>query len=252
MSQKRIVDAETLELMGLRENDMTVYRALLQLGSAPLRRIADESGLHRGTTYDVLKRLMSHGLVSYVDARSHRYFTAEDPRKLTGLLTRREVALQEARQSVEQVIPGLMELTYAQKHRPVVRYYEGRTGVKDVLKDILEVTEKSSEKLYRVYSSAGIRDFILSSWPQFSAARKKRKVKVRAIAIGEGGRTVGLDERRWLKHKAQAPTYIFIYGDKTAHVGLDEASRPFCVVMEGGAMAKTQGIIFDALWESLA
>ena len=58
---------ETLELLGLKPKDMTVYTHLLKLGTAPLRRIAEVTNLNRGTTYDALKRLIDVGLVSHMD-----------------------------------------------------------------------------------------------------------------------------------------------------------------------------------------
>lgn len=251
MASNITLKPQILELLGLKPNDMTVYTSLLQLGSAPLRRVAQEAGLNRGTAYDALKRLMSAGLVTHVDAKSHRYFTAEDPQKLRGLATRREVAIQAARQTLDEMIPELRELEGKSGHRPAVRYYEGPGGVQDILKDVLSHTERTKSKTYRVYSSSGIRDLIASAWPRYNAHRKKLGVKVKAIALGEGGKTVGMDERKWLTQEEGAPTYIFIYGSKTAYVASDEHDRLFGVIIEGSAIASTQCMIFDALWDGL-
>ena len=90
MATNHKLPAKTLDLLGLTEKDLAVYVATLRLGNAPLRRVAEEAGFNRGTAYDALKRLIDVGLVSYVDANIHRYFTAEDPHKLRGLATRRE------------------------------------------------------------------------------------------------------------------------------------------------------------------
>ncbi|PIX62494.1 hypothetical protein CO057_01675 [Candidatus Uhrbacteria bacterium CG_4_9_14_0_2_um_filter_41_50] len=252
MKRKIILDAETLELLGLKSKDLEVYVALLRLGSAPLRKIATECSLSRATAYDSLKRLKSAVLVSYVDAKSHRYFVAEDPQKLRGLATRREVALQEARQTLDDLLPELQNIIGEAGHRPAVRYFEGDAGVKDVLKDVLSTTSRTKTKTYRVYSSSGIRDLILAAWPKYNARRKAVKVRVKAVSVDEGGKTVGLDERRWLsKAKGGAPTYIFIYGNKTAYVAADEKERLFCVVIDDQAIASTQQMIFEALWQNL-
>lgn len=242
---------KTLDAIGLRQKDIDVYLALVKLGTAPLRTVAIEAGLNRGTAYDILKRLMDLGLVSYVDAKSHRYFTAEDPRKLTGVATRKEVALQEAREDLARIIPQVQELLGWSKHRPSVRYYEGEDGVRDMLEDVLDVCMRSTSKSYRVYSSAGIRDLITHAWPAFVKTRIKKKVTVKALAIGEGGRTNGLDERKWLSRDHKAPTYIFIYPGKTAYVSVDAKRQLFGVIIEDEAIANTQELIFNALWERL-
>ncbi|HBK34759.1 MAG: Transcriptional regulator, TrmB [Candidatus Uhrbacteria bacterium GW2011_GWE2_40_58] len=239
---------EIANLLGLKEKDFVVYTTLLKLGTAPLRSVAQEAGLSRGTTYDALKSLLQAGLISYVNAKSHRYFTCEDPQKLRGLVVRREVAIQEAREKVEEFIPSLQELLGWSKHRPVVRYLEGESGVRDILEDVLKETKKTKTKTYRVYSSAAIRDLIASAWTGFLQTRIRRGIHVRAISIGSGGKTAGLDERRWLSRESASPTYIFIYADKTAYVSVDEKKRLFGVMIEDEGIAETQKRIFDAMW----
>lgn len=252
MKKQDILSPEMLELLGLTQKDMLVYQALLKLGSAPLRRIAEEANLNRGTAYDALKRLLDVGLVSYVDAKTHRYFTGEDPHKLRGLATRREVALREASVTLNDLIPALETLRGESGHRPAVRYYEGDAGVRDILEDVLKVTELAETKTYRIFSTAAIRERKDAAWPGYSKERIRRGVQVRAIAIGKGGTTVGLDERRWLSQGDSAPTYIAIYPGKTAYISMDAKKHLFGVVIEDASIAATQTLIFDALWKSLS
>ena len=251
MKKKDILSPETLELLGLTQKDMSVYQALLALGSAPLRRIAEEANLNRGTAYDALKRLLAVGLVSYVDAKTHRYFVAEDPHKLRGLATRREVALREAAFSLDEVIPGLEQLAGASGHRPAVRYYEGDAGVRDILEDVLNVTGRAETKLYRVYSTSSIRDRKSVAWPGQTKERIRRGIFCRAIAIGKGGSADQLSERKWLSMGESAPTYIAVYPGKTAYISMDGKKQLFGVIIEDASVSATQAMIFDALWKVL-
>lgn len=251
MSKRITLDPKTLEALGLTGKELDVYVGLLRLGSAPLRKIAEEVDLNRGTAYDALKRLLDLGLVSWVDAKTHRYFTGEDPHKLRGLATRREVAAQEARVALDELLPELEAVLGSSEHRPAVRYYEGESGVRDILEDVLAVTERAESKTYRIYSSATLRDLVASAWPAFTKTRIRRGIRVRAISLGEGGTTAGLDERKWLTKKTSAPTYIFIYNGKTAYVAADEKKRLFGAIIADAAIAGTQTFIFDALWEQL-
>ena len=251
MNNGPILSVSSLALLGLSERDYRIYLTLLQLGSAPLRQIAEKTEVSRGTVHDTLKRLIELGIVSYVDAKTHRHFTAEDPQTLRALATRKEVAIKEARQKIDAMLPELRNMAGVEGARPVVRYYEGRLGVKAILEDVLEHTATLKTKEYRVYSSAGIRDLILQSWPRFSDVRKRRGISVRSIAIGDGGKTVGLDERKWLTRKENAPTYIFLYGRKTAYVAQIGVGKLFGVIIEDGGIATTQRRIFDMLWRQL-
>jgi sugar-specific transcriptional regulator TrmB len=251
MPKRITLNSKTLEALGITQKELDVYVKLLGLGSAPLRKIAEEAGLNRGTTYDALKRLLDVGLVSYVDAKTHRYFTGEDPHKLHGLATRREVAVQEARVALDELLPELESVLGSSEHRPAVRYYEGESGVRDILEDVLTVTERAESKTYRIYSSSTLRDLVASAWLAFTKTRIRRGIRVRAISLGEGGTTAGLDERKWLTKKTNAPTYIFIYEGKTAYVAADEKKRLFGVIIEDSAIASTQTFIFDSLWQHL-
>lgn len=254
MARVSKLSEETLGLFGLTSKDLEVYVALLRLGSAPLRRVAEEANLNRGTTYDALKRLIGVGLASFVDAKRHRYFTAEDPHKLRGLATRREVALKEARLVLDEFIPGLAEIVGRSAHRPVVRYYEGESGVREILQDVLLATERAETSEYRVYSSPDVRDHIRRAWPEFTEERIRRGIRVKAIGIGEGGVTAPLAKRRPLHPPspiASEVTYIFIYERKTAYVSADNAEHLFGVIIEDEDISATQRLIFDSLWKSL-
>lgn len=252
MKKPDTLSSGELELLGMTRKDLDVYCALLRLGSAPLRRVAEEANLNRGTAYDALKRLLAAGLVTYVDAKTHRYFTAEDPHKLRGLATRREVAMREAAVTLAEMIPSFDALRGESGYRPAVRYYEGEAGVRDILTDVLEVTEREESRTYRVYSTSAIRVAKDDAWPAFSKERVRRGVRVRAIALGKGGTTVGLDERRWLSTREDgAPSYIAIYPGRTAYISMDDRKRLFGVIIEDAAIAKTQELIFDALWKTL-
>ena len=245
------LDPELLSLLDIKPKDMRVYTALVQLGTAPLRRIATEAGLNRGTTYDALKRLLDLGLVSYVDAKTHRYFTAEDPQKLRAIATQREVAIKEAQLTLQDVVPQFQALLGQSAHRPSVRYYEGESGVREILEDVLATCERSRDKLYRVYSTKGLRDLIADAWPSFIKTRVRRRVGVRTISTGQGGRLHGLDERKWLSQDTKAPSYIFIYPGKTAYIAADERNKLFGVLIDDPAITATQELIFDALWRHL-
>ena len=250
--KRPLCSPDTLEALGIGAKEWDIYIALLELGTAPLRLIAERARLNRGVCYDTLKQLLSKGLVSYVDAKRHRYFTAEDPSRLRSLATKREVALEEAREELTLLAPILKARAGTSEYRPAVRYFEGEAGVRDLLEDVLRQTEGSRDKMYRVYSSSALRDLISAAWPRFKEERIKRGVRVRAISIGEGGTTVGLDERRWLSKSAEAPSYMFIYTGRVAFVAQDRHHNMFGTLTEDPTIAKTQQCIFDALWKQLS
>ena len=72
------------------------------------------------------------------------------------------------------------------------------------------------------------------------------------LAVGEGGDDAELAERKWLPGKATADaSYIAIYPPKVAMITLADENYPVVVIIDSAAIASTQQILFDALWELL-
>ena len=104
-----------------------------------------------------------------------------------------------------------------------------------------------------MYTSPDVRDRIKRAWPEFTAERIRRGIRVKAVAIGEAGVPAELAKRRTIVPEAPASdvTYIFIYAGKTAYVSLDAQAQLFGVLIEDEHVSATQRLIFDALWSAL-
>jgi len=242
---------QILKKLGFDEKDIRVYLILLSLGPSPVRKIADSCGINRGTTYDIVKHLMKSGLVAYYHKEKKQYFVAEDPAKLERHLEGRLEEISQLKEKIQLIIPELQSMYNRGGGKPVARYYEGLPGVKRILQDVLTTMSAEKQKEYYVYSSANLRDFLHRSFPQFVKERVKRKIMVKVIALGEGGKEHELSERKLLSKEVSAPAYTLIYGSKTAHIGFDNASNPLGVVVEDRNIARSQQLIFERLWSTL-
>lgn len=238
---------------GLSEKEIEVYLSLLKGGAQPVRKIAADTGVNRGTTYDILKSLIAQGLVSYHHKKTHQYFVAEDPEELSEAINQKEKQLSVLRGKLESFIPELKSLYQKAGGKPVVRFYEGVKGVRTVLADVLDTCEAAKEG-YLVYSSADVRPYLHAAYPRFTEERIQRGVEVKVIAIGEGGRLLGLDARRWLTKEAKvgAPTYTLIYGGKAAVISVNDAKEPYGMIIEDAGVAATQRFIFEWVWQQLS
>lgn len=242
-----------LHELGLSEKEVKVYRALLQSGPASVRKIASAADINRGTTYDILKSLKEQGIVSYYHQDKHQFFTAENPRKLKEYLAARIRALEATKNDLESVIPELQSLYDRADTKPTVKYYDGFAGIKSMLIDVLDTMGREKmPRLYFVYSSANIREYLYKDFPDFNRERIKKNIAVRTIALGPGGKTHGLDERKWLRTPAgSSPTYTILYSTKTAYISVNQAGSPFGTIIKDASVAETQQLIFHHLWETL-
>jgi sugar-specific transcriptional regulator TrmB len=240
----------TLEKIGLSNKEISVYLASLQLGPSSIRAIAEQADINRGTTYDILKSLQKRGLVSYYHKEKNQYFVAEDPAKLNDVITAEQENLEKTKAEISAIIPELKSLYHNTEEKPVAKYYEGREGVKAILRDVIECSQ-AGEKHYYVYSSAAIRHHLYEAYSAFNKDRLNAKVSVDTIALGEGGETVGLDRRKWLSKRRSAPTYTLIYESKVAMISIDRNAKLHGVIIEDKNLFETQKMLFESLWHKI-
>ena len=244
------MDIHVLKKLGFSDKYARVYLALLRLGPSSVRKLAEESGLNRGTTYDALKWLQDQGVVNFYKKDSKQHFVAENPENLHKIISEQRNTLDTVDRELEKIIPELQALHDKGGERPVARYYN-KKELAQILGDVLETCERSEDDEYRIYSAEGLREYLYQDFPTFSDVRIAKGIGVRVISIGDGGELRGLDERKWLDERNETPTYIIIYPGKTAYVSLNAKSEPVGVVIENEGVYQTQKQIFDALWGKL-
>jgi sugar-specific transcriptional regulator TrmB len=241
---------DVLKHFGLSVKQSSVYLKLLAIGPSSVRKIADEVQINRGTTHAILKELHHLGLVSYYHQETRQYFVAEHPKALNEILKKRQADMQSLKQELAEIMPQL-NILHATNDQPVMKYYEGNSGIRTILQDVLDITQELPKKTYAVYSSANIRKYLYAAFPNFTAERERRGIAVQVIALGSGGKETKFAERRWLKQQKGAPTYQLIYANKIALISIDATDTPRGIIMEDAATAHTQRLLFDHLWQTL-
>ncbi len=244
-----------LKNFGLSEKEAAVYLSLVELGPSSVREIAAKSKVNRGTTYDILKSLITSGIVSYYNKESKQYFMAEEPEKLLAAIDQKKEDLDEVRENIEQSLPLIKTLFEKQGGKPVVKFYEGSKGVRQIFEDVLSVGAKLGNKSYYLYSSATAehRKNVYGSMPDFSERRIKKGIKVKIISLGEGGQLAGLDERKQMPadNKDLKATHEIIYAGKVAHISIDQNGDPVGVVIQNEEIYNMQKMIFEFTWNKL-
>ncbi len=244
---------QLLKDFGLSDKEISVYLALVALGPSPVRLVGEKAEINRGTTYDILRSLQDLGLVSFFDKEAKQYFMAEDPEKLITALDERKKNIDKVKSELNEHLPELRALFQISGDKPRVSLYEGMDGVRQILEDVLDVMDEVNPSEYYVYSSAGLRGNVYEAMPDFSNRRIKRGISVKTLALGNGGQTVGLDERKWLPTggKEFKSTYEIIYGNRVAHISLDVGQNPVGVIIQNSGIYETQKFIFNSLWEKI-
>lgn len=245
------MDFNILKKLDFSDKQVKVYLELLRLGPSSVRSLAKNTGLNRGTIYEVLKDLQELQVINYYKQDTKQCFVAEDPDKLKELLNKKTATLEEVSKKLDDFIPELKSLHNKGGEHPVARYFS-KNEIYKILEEVLEVCSESEEKEYYLYSPPQAREILYFGFETFSDVRISKGIKVKVIAFGEGGELRGLDERKFLSsNDSSAPTCILIYPGHTAYVSLNINNEPIGVVIENEGVYQTQKNIFENLWSNI-
>lgn len=253
MNDDKITIQDLLIELGFSTVDAETYWTLLDLEVVSVRKVAERSGINRGTTYEAIKRLVAAGLVHARRSGQREYYNAESPEKIYDLIRDKRKALWRTQQRAQQLVPKLLAHTAQPQGKPLVKYYEGDQGVVAVLKDVLQTCGQLKYPTYCVYSSRPLRHYLYRKFPEFTDQRIREGIGVRVIAIGEGGDPTAQSERKWLPEPSDsaAASYVILYGDKVASIAIADGYTPYCVLIEDAGAAAMQRLLFDSLWAAL-
>ncbi|KEA62540.1 hypothetical protein ADIMK_3431 [Marinobacterium lacunae] len=243
------MDDEIFAQLGLEPRDVAIYKALLELGPSSIRTIAERAGVNRGTTYECLKALQQQGIVTYLPKGQRRFFSAREPEVLLQLGEERQQRLASALKQLKgRIIPEMHHLK-PDFSAANVQFFEGDVGIEQVLRDILNRVSEQPQRVYSVFSSKPIRKHLYRPFPTFTAQRIARDIRVRVIAIGDGGESAELSERKWIRTEGPVDAaYIAIYPPRCAIISLASENYPTAVVIDSREVAMAQKIVFDTLW----
>jgi sugar-specific transcriptional regulator TrmB len=242
-----------LKELGFSDAEAETYWALLNLETVSIRKVAAFSGINRGTTYEAIKSLSAAGLAHARRSGEREYFSAESPEKIYDLIREKRKDLLMTQTKAQDYIPELLARKARPQGRPLVRYYEDDEGIVTILKDVLATCSKLDKPEYYAYSSRQLRKYLYRKFPQFTDRRVAEGIGIKVIAIGKGGDTEGLHERKWLPEPAsgELSSYTIIYGDKVANISISNDYTPYGVVVEDAGVAAMQKLVFEKVWASI-
>lgn len=233
MEQQEIINA--LLKYGLTRNEIAVYLACLELGSAKVNEISKKSQIIRESTYGILKTLIEKGLVSYVIKSGVKYFESANPRKLKALLKEKE-------QLIEKVLPDLENLRQFRVSKPKIEVYEGKEGIKTIMEDLLT----AKEEILTIASNKHLTKLLEFYFPNFVKRRIKLGIRTRLLT-DQKVLTKELNKYKYLPKNFEFDTAQYVYDDKIATISLNQR-EPIGVIIQDKSISGSQRKFFDLLW----
>jgi HTH-type transcriptional regulator, sugar sensing transcriptional regulator len=226
-----------LIFIGLNDSEAKVYLVLLKTGSSKAGNISKEASINRTSTYDILKKLMEKGLVSYVIKANHKWFSPANPSRIIELLN-------EKKQEANDILPYLKAVYKKPKNKQNVTLYQGYKGIKSVFEDIIRTKENN-----RVMDSEGqFTEKMPYYSPHFVKALNDNNIKVKHLV--RKGRNIKPSKNTSVKYIDKDTTseaVINIYGDKVAIIVWSDL--PEAVVIKNKSVSDSFKYYFDLIWK---
>jgi sugar-specific transcriptional regulator TrmB len=116
--QQNLTLKKRLTTLGLKENEVKVYLAVLKHGEPAVGQIQAVTGLHKQLIYIAAENLAARRLLSIHEVRGRKRFSVEDP---AALEHDAEARLAEAK----ALVPELISMASADREVEAVRTYRG-------------------------------------------------------------------------------------------------------------------------------
>jgi len=191
-----------LRKLGLKEKEVSVYLAALELGFTSVQNIAKQAGLSRPTVYEIIKELIKKGLLREIKrqgaVRGERtYFAAESPDNLLGLLRVQKREVKEKEREFIRIISAL-RAEYNLTGQSEIRTFEGEE-IKVLLEDL---AQSQTAEIYFIGPSAAA----FKTWRTKLPAIKKRlgELKLKEIKRDIKGALIIYDKLIYLPSPNQA------------------------------------------------
>ena len=240
------MNTKVLEKIGLTNNEIAVYLALLELGTTTTGPIISKSKLHSSRVYESLNSLINKGLVSFILKTNTKHFTASEPESLIDMI-------EERKRAVEEILPELKVLKKQKQSDEKATVYEGYRGVRSVYDDIVRTLKKEDEIL--VFGARGQDESFMSKtfFKEYTNRRVKKGIKMRIIFNADAKQTGKYYSKlpntsvKYMPENMKTPAAVDIFANNVGILVLKPLPKVFLITSK--EVADSYRAFFEMLWQ---
>jgi len=232
--------------LGLHPQEVTIYLALLELGTSNISNISRKTGLYRPVIYKFLPSLIGKALVSESPTGRQKLYRAESPQKLYSLA---DILQKE----IDGFLPELEATFTKREQKPSVKFLSGKSAIQSVFSDLV-TTLKKGDIFYRYSSSKDSERGSENLPPHYRELRDQKQLERFVITSEEGAKHKKTRMERALKVIPKEfglfdyDVTQIIYGNKVAVI--DDNSETV-IIIENPTIAEFQKKLFKVLFSKL-
>jgi sugar-specific transcriptional regulator TrmB len=129
-----------LKKLGLKEKEVKVYLAGLELGPNPIKNIAEKVKIPRPTVYEIVKKLEEKGLFVETKKGKKRLFVAQSPSQILRFLRIKKREIEEKEREFTRIV-SILEAKYS-REKEGIRIFQGKEGKRAII-EILSLSPTS-------------------------------------------------------------------------------------------------------------
>jgi len=241
-----------LKFLGLHKNAVSFYLASYKIGYESVGKIARITKLDRSSAYLALSQLEEMGLILEDRKSKIRKICARPPKAVLSRLRSNSRKLRNQCEKIESKLPELLAEYQQKDNQPVLQFFSGKDGLRQITDDILEM--ENTELLVLSNQKEEKRVFNGIDHKEFVKKRVERNISIRVLVPDTvEGRQLSKQDKACLRetriineNKIPFTNEIYIYNDKIAMLEFVDEIQGF--IVKSFAFHQSQKWMFEKLW----
>lgn len=231
---------------GLDEHESNIYVALLSHGGSNVTEVSKKSGVKRTTAYYYLESLIGKGLLFKSIKGKRALYFAIDPQELPKLI-------ESKKQSIARAVPKLAEMYQRGVSRPMIRFYEGKEGLKNLYREILITHQTvysvfSPQSFFNVFTEAENHELLMLLRENGAELRNLVEKGQFSKSILRRPKYKDFIKSKMLPEGFTFATDLLVTKDKVAFISFDKISG---TLIEDTAIANLQRNFIKTIWKRM-
>ena len=240
------MDEKILEDIGLTGGEIKVYLSLLKSGEATTGIILKNAQISGGKVYQILDKLISKGLVSFITKNNVKYFQAASPKRILDFYGRERENFQNKEEKLKQEISSMLSNIKVNENNSV-NLFMGLKGIETAIFEALNGVEKGEEILAMGVILSKEEKFNIL-WEKWHHERIRKKINCRML-LSEKQKSF-LDKMNFTQFKILegiTPSAVSIFKDRI--IIYDYSNESGCVVIKNKGISESFKTFFENLWK---
>lgn len=247
------MDVSALIEFGLTPTEAIIYQEIAKLGETEIGKIIKITGLHRGTVYNSLERLMRKGFIARKIKDNKQIYFPTGQVVFNSILKSKEESLKKEREFVNKISKEITIPNEKNDSKEEITVYRGKGGYEVFYKNLVNECSQRKENFLAIgLGGATASKFGLPFFKMLQKYKHQKKVKPRVIVDirSKHTKTEKATEGniRHIPFMADTPAATRIFGDNVSFT-LWESEPPTTIVIKSKELARGFRNYFEELWK---